>query len=447
MARAVKFRIRDNVAIVTLASPPANAISADVRAGLWDVFGRIDANHDASAAILIAEGGSFSGGADIRDYSAPEAAPTLTELCRRIETCRVPVIAGLHGVALGAGADLALACHYRLANSEAQLGLPDVTLGLVPSGGATQRLPRIVGPETALDLLLSGRSLPADVARAVGLLDGIVTGHLHTGSWSYAKALAERGTPPRPMSDRRDGLVDGIGYLATVTERRRALGAGHLFAPQRLVDCVEAAALLPFEAGLAFEADCAERCRTHPQSAALRHVFLAERTAPAHLLTRVEGVLRVADPKGGDIVRRLNHVLGGSAQALLAAGHSQGEIDSALIDYGFARAPFGGRSGGAGRAGVAVARRIVAALMVEGARQIEAGAVPRASDIDALCVHGLGFPRFRGGPMHAATQDGLIGLRKDLRDWSADSPLWEAPALLGEAIKTAAGFDGLPDAS
>lgn len=443
MAQLVKFRIREGVAIVTLANPRANAISAALRERLWAVLDKIEANDNVAAILLIAEGEMFSGGASLKDYDSEEAAPRLADICLRLEQSKVPVVAGLQGAVMGAGADLALACHHRLATSDMVIGFPEATFGLVPSGGATQRLPRLVGPETALDMLLSGRGLSSDLSSEANLIDGVVSGHLHTGAWLFAKSRIEGRNGPDPVSERRDGIADGPGYMQAISSRRTAASAGRLVAHRLIVDAVEAALLLPFETGLTFEADCAERARTHLQSAALRHVFTAERRIGKDLLQRIDGVWRIAEPEGEAVVSRLRHVFGAAAQALEQAGTPREYIDKALVDYGFARAPFGGRAGGAGPEGAALARQIVAAMMAEGARQLSAGAVARASDIDALCVHGLGFPRFKGGPMIAGRQFGLVGLRRDMSEWVEQSAIWAPPPILSEAIKTAAGFDGL----
>ncbi len=440
MARPVKFRIRDRIAIVTLAAPPANALAAPVRRALWDCFGRIAQHRDVDAVILIAEGRVFSGGTDLHELDAPETAPTLVDLCNRIEALPAPVVAGLHGAALAAGAALALACHYRVAATAASIGFPDVTLGLVPGGGATQRLPRLVGVGPALTLMLSGRAMNAEAARAAGLVDHVVSGHLHTGTWAHARKIVGRG--PRPTRDRRGALGDGSLYLEAVSERRASVAQTYLLAPRRVVDCVEAALLLPFEAGLAFEAAAAEECRSRPQSAALRHVFMAEAAIDPRLMTGKGGRRILVDPGGTEVVSRLRHVFGAAAEALALSGHSREEIDGALVAFGFLRTPYGGTTPAAAP-DATIPRRIVAALMAEGARQMAAGGVDRSADIDALAVHGLGFPRHRGGPMKAAEQIGLLALRREMMAWAADSALWAVPPLMNEAIKFADGFGAL----
>lgn len=444
MKRPVKFRIKDGIAIVTLAQPPVNALSQQVREGLWEVFGRIADQSETRAVILIAEGEHFCAGTDVRDLDTPRLRPTPTEVFGRIEGCSVPVVAGLHGSVLGSGAELALACHYRLAAAGTIIGLPEVTLGLVPGGGGTQRLPRLVGAEAALNMILGGRPLDGEAARKIGLVDGLVDGHVPTGTFSYAEALVARGAGCRPTGTRRDGLADGAAFVAQVAARRRALSASRLFAPVRGADCVEAALLLPLDAGLAFEAAAFDDCLAHPQSRALRHIFVAERQISPALLPRGDGQ-RGPTAAAETVLHQLRGALGAAAAYLERSGTSRDGIDSAMLAFGFTHTPFGGGTPGASGAGVAlVQRRLIAAMMAEGARLAGAGAVARASDIDALAVHGLGFPRWRGGPMMAAQIMGLLPLMREMEAWAADSPLWSVPRLLREAVKYADGFDALP---
>ena len=157
---AVRFRVKDNIAIIALASPPANALSLTVRQAISDVLDKIDARDDVKAAMLFGDGPSFSAGIDIREYGDAGQKPTIGDLCNRIENMRVPVVVGLHGVVMGGGLELALAAHYRLIERNSRIGMPEVTLGLLPSGGATQRLPRLAGAETALKIL-AGRGTTA----------------------------------------------------------------------------------------------------------------------------------------------------------------------------------------------------------------------------------------------------------------------------------------------
>ncbi|NBD29406.1 MAG: hypothetical protein GVY31_05135 [Alphaproteobacteria bacterium] len=443
MARQVRFRVLDGVAIVSLDAPPVNALSTHVRSALWHVFQRIESQSEIRAAVLRAEGALFSAGADIRELGLPHwAEPTPRQLCDLIESCSKPVVACLHGQALGGGAELLLAAHYRVSDAGGRLGLPEVSLGLLPGAGGTQRLPRLAGAELALRLMVSGQSIPAPDALRLGLLDGIVEGDPASGAVAFARKLVAEGKGPRPTRDRRDRLADARSYQAHVAKGRRDLAQSPLFAPHLIADCVEAAALLPFEAGQAFEQDAFDRCRAHPQSLALRHVFLAERRIDKALLRREDGAFKPTDPDGRAVVLRMRKALRAAAQALVdSTDMDAARIDAAMVAYGFRKGIFGGKPDPAD--GAAIMRRLVAALISEGAAVMAEGQVARPSDIDAMAVHGLGYPRRMGGPCRAAQTMGLIGLRSDMRGWAEENPIWAPPTMLDEAIKQAAGFDAL----
>jgi 3-hydroxyacyl-CoA dehydrogenase len=441
MARLVRFRVLDGVGVITLDAEPVNILSAPLRAGLWDAFSRIDANPDIKAAVLLASGRMFSAGADIREFAKPVQQPSLAQLCVRIESCSKPVVAAFHSLALGGGAELLLAAHYRLASPDAKIGLPEVMMGLVPGGGGTQRLPRLIGAQRALQMMISTVAVEASVAHRSQLVDGIVQGDLASGAIAFALNLIEHGSGPRRTRDNRSHLMDGRGFSAAISKARAALVNNPLHALGRVLDCVEASGLLPFDAGLAFEADAFEHCLAHPQSIALRHVFMAERKIDTALIERDGTAFRPVDPMGKSTVRLLRKAMRAAADHLVESGVSADDVDGAMVAYGFRKGPFGGT--GDETRNDTIARRLVAALLVEGSACVAENAVQRPSDIDALAVHGLGFPRRAGGPMRAMQSVGLIGVRKDLRVWGEDSTIWAAPDLLDQAIKDARGFDAL----
>ena len=441
MARLVRFRVLDGIAVVTLDAEPVNALSSALRAGLWQVFTRINDNPDINAAVLMAAGRMFSAGADIREFAVKAGQPSLPQLCDLIENCSKPVVAACHAQALGGGTELLLAAHYRLVTPDARIGLPEVSLGLVPGAGGTQRLPRLIGADRALQMMISTHSIDASVAYRSGLVDGIVQGDLGSGAIAFAQDLVARGKGPRRTRDNRTHYMDGRAHAAAIAKGRAALAGNPLHAPERVLECVEAAALLPFDAGLAFEADAFARCLAHPQSVALRHVFMAERKIDEALIERVDGAFRPVKPMGKATVMRLRKAMRAAADYLVETGLSEAEIDGAMLAYGFRWGPFGGKD--KTDANDMIARRLVAALVAEGATCVEQEAVQRPSDIDALAVHSFGFPRRHGGPMRAAQTMGLIGLRKDMRVWAAESDIWAVPDLLDAAIKDARGFDAL----
>lgn len=441
MARRVRFRVLDGVAVVTLDAPPVNALSQDLRAGLWAAFRKVAQEDHIKGAVLLGSGALFSAGADISEFDTGPGQPDLSQLCALIEDLPKPVVVAAQGQALGGGFELMLAAHYRLAAPKARMGLPEVALGLVPGAGGTQRLPRLIGAEKAIQLMVSTNAVEADVARRIGLLDGVVEGDLASGAVRFAQVLIAHGRAPRRTRNERARMADAAAHFAAVAKARTALADNPLHAPQRVIDCVEAAALLPFEAGLAFEADAFDRCMAHPQSVALRHVFVAERRIDDALLERHDGSFRTVDPMGKAAVARLQKAMRAAAQTLLAQGLSEDAVDGAMVSYGFRKGPFGGRHAGAD--GAQIARRIVAAMVAEGGACVTQGAVQRPADVDVLAVHGLGFPRRMGGPMRAAQTDGLIALRRDMRDWAKDNDLWAVPEVLDTAIKQASGFDGI----
>lgn len=439
MDNPATLRIVDGVALVRLEMPPVNALCSALRLRLWAIFKRIKSDSQIRAVVILAQGRVFSAGEDIKEIGQPVNGPTLSQVCALIEASKIPVVAALQGAALGGGAELAMAAHYRIALPDAVIGLPEVTLGLVPGAGGTQRLPRLVGPKHALNMILGGRSITADAALQIGLYDGVVADDLVFD----AVALAQQLDSPRPTYARRDMLADGGAYLDEIATRRQAVLATGRFASIRALECVEAALLLPFHTGLTFEADAFVRCVTHPQSQALRHVFLAERQISRDLLSRSSEGWQVAHPLGVAVVDALNRAWRRSISALREMGISEGAIDRAHVDNGFPRGPFGGRDGHAGRQGDEIQRRVLAALVAEGARLAASGVVTRASDIDVLAVHGLGYPRAQGGPMMAAKLAGLLPLTEQMKQWSADDPVWQPPPLLLRAALVAGGFDAV----
>lgn len=265
-----------DVAVLTMDGPAGNALSVDLRGAALAALARAEADPAVVAIVLEGAGGTFSSGAQA--LSSPQS-PTLNELCEAVELSAKPVVAALRGAAFGPGAALALAARARLASRRSQIGLPDVQAGLVPGGGATQRLARLAGASAALDLMLSGRPIGAIEAQRLGLVDEVIKGNPRAAAVTYARQIA--ADPPPRGRDRRAGLEDGVAFMGEVAKRRGALASSRLMAPGRIVDCVETAAMLPFEAGLAFEAAAQEDCRASQQAAALAHVRLAEERAAA----------------------------------------------------------------------------------------------------------------------------------------------------------------------
>ena len=279
MTGTVRPRQNGAVMVLSIDAPPVNALGAAVRAGLADGLAAALADPSVGAIVLCAVGPSFSAGADIREFGhpAPQGVPGLPELCNRIEASGKTVVVAIQGAALGGGLELALAAHVRLAGPRARFGLPEVALGLLPGAGGTQRTPRLTGAGPALRLMLTGKPVSAQEALAIGLVDAVVE-DLEQTAVALAAELAAEGKPPVRTRDRLDGLQDVVRYQADVAAARAA-APGRLPAPGRIVDCVEAAMLLPFDRGLIFERAAFEDLAASPESAGLRRAFFAERRA------------------------------------------------------------------------------------------------------------------------------------------------------------------------
>lgn len=272
----VRWERRGNVAVVVMSRPPVNALNGALMAELAEELTEAAADPATVALVLTTEGTGFSAGLDVSELGKVKGA-ALPALCSRIETLPKPLVVALTGNVLGGAMELALAAHGRVAHVGARLGLPEVALGLAPVAGSTQRLPRLVGAEVACRLLLDGQPLTATEALAVGLLDAVVEEPPLARALALAETLAAQ--PPRRVSERAEGLRDPVSFQAAITAARRRIEGWRLPAPARLVDCVEAAQLLPFDMGLRFEQAAAEDLSTSPEAQGLRHAFLCERRA------------------------------------------------------------------------------------------------------------------------------------------------------------------------
>jgi 3-hydroxyacyl-CoA dehydrogenase len=323
MSDKVHYRVAERVALLTIDNPPVNALSHPVRTALAAGLDRAAADPGVEAIVIAAAGRTFPAGADLSEFGQPARDPRLPDLLARIEACPKPVVAAIHGSALGGGLELAIACHYRLAAEDARVGLPEVTLGLVPGAGGTQRVPRLAGARFALDFMLKGRPVSADAAAEAGLLDGVVEGDLESAAISFAQSLKEEDLGPRPTSAVTTGFADPARYLAAIAEARAGLGDSPVDAPRRIVDCVEAALLMPFDTGLAYERATFEDLVASPQSAALRHLFFAERRA-----ARFPGIEGAAPRE----LRRLGVVGGGTMGAGITVALLASDCEVTLLE-------------------------------------------------------------------------------------------------------------------
>jgi len=272
--------IDGEIAVLTLNSPPVNALSATVREGLKAGFEAAIADDSVKAIVLICAGKTFIAGADISEFGKPPKGPTLFEVQEVIETAPKPVVAAIHGTALGGGLEVALVCHYRVAVPSAKCGLPEVNIGLLPGAGGTQRLPRIVGPEKALEMVTSGQHVGARAAAEMGLVDELVAeGGLLEGAVSFARKILAEHRPLKKVRDLNDKVEAARGkpeIFATFRKENARKFRGFL-APEYNIQCIEAAVNLPFDEGQKLERKLFVELVTGAQSAAQRYVFFAER--------------------------------------------------------------------------------------------------------------------------------------------------------------------------
>ena len=273
----VELERRQSVAVIHVDNPPVNAISHAVRDGVVTALAEADADPAVAAIVLAARGRTFMAGADITEFGKPPQPPVLPEVVDALEAPGKPVVAAIHGTALGGGLEMALGCHYRIAAPDAKLGLPEVNLGIIPGAQGTQRLPRLAGVPKALEMIVSGAPIPAAEAQAAGIVDEIATGDLLEDAVAYAGRLAAGSAPLRRISamDVPAEGSDDADFAAFRDKNARMLR--NLTAPERAIEAVEAAARLPFAEGRKRERELIEACFADPQSGALRHAFFAER--------------------------------------------------------------------------------------------------------------------------------------------------------------------------
>ena len=276
----VELRQDGDVLLVSVNNPPVNALGAAVRQGLMAAMEQADASAAVKAVVIVGEGKAFIAGADIREFGKPPVLPFLPDVCNRIEACSKPVVAVIHGAALGGGLEIAMSAHYRLALPGAKLGLPEVLLGLVPGAGGTQRAPRLMGVKAATELMLSGQQIGAKAGLTAGLVDQLEEGTDPVAAGlAYARELLAQCAPLRPVSATPGRLADKAAAQAELDALRAdtAKKSRGLFSPLKIIDCVQAALDLPFAEGLKFERAQFLACIDSPQRAGLIHAFFAER--------------------------------------------------------------------------------------------------------------------------------------------------------------------------
>ena len=277
----VSLAVQDGVGVITVNNPPVNALSAGVPEGIAACLATAVADPAVQAIVLIGAGRSFIAGADIREFDTGRVTMPIGDgFIDKLDASPKPVIAAIHGYALGGGLETALGCNYRIALRSAKLGLPEVLIGLLPGAGGTQRLPRLIGPKAALDLITTGRHVPADEAKSLGIVDEVVDTDLLSAAIAFAQRVA--ALRPLPQISANSSKLTAEPGLLEATRKAIARKARNQKAPYNCIAAVEAACTLPFAQGLAREGELFRELETSDESRALRYVFFAEREA-AHV--------------------------------------------------------------------------------------------------------------------------------------------------------------------
>jgi len=321
MAEAVlvRFQNENGIGVITVDNPPVNAMSPGVPEGIVAALDRGNADPAVTAMVLIGAGRSFIAGADIRQFGkGPPAPPPARRHYDVMDQSDKPVVAAIHGYALGGGLETALACHYRVAVPSAKVGLPEVLIGILPGAGGTQRLPRLIGPKAALEMITSGRHVPAEEAKALGVIDEVVPeGDLKNAAIAFARRIADRRPLPR-IRDRGDRLAEGTSDLFAATRKSIARRARNQRAPYACIEAVEAACTLPFDEGCAKERALFQELVNSEEAKALRYAFFAEREVAKIPFIPADTKLRPTD-----------------RPAVVGAGTMGGGIAMSFADYGF----------------------------------------------------------------------------------------------------------------
>ncbi len=403
-----------DVLVITIQNPPINAGSLAVRRGVLAAIARLSADDALAAGVIIGGGSTFIAGSDLREFGQPLEDPQLPAVIAAIEACPKPVVAAIHGAALGGGFELALGCDARIAARKAVVGLPEVTLGMVPGAGGTQRLPRLVGCAKSIDLVCSGERVETAAAKGLGIVDAIAEGDLRDAAVAYARGMKgkRRLRDMAPQADAPEAVEVAV---------RTALQAGR----QRpwvksAIERVLAARNEPIDEGLTKERTLFQQYRQAPEAAALRHLFFAEREAARNPLTIESKTL---------VGKRISDACRHQCERMLAEGATPEQVDRALQAFGFAAGPFGPEAPGTVTldrtpadksiprreiTDAQIVRRALMAMANEAAHLLSEGVAARASDIDLTMVQGHGFPRWEGGPAYQAQRLGREALATEL---------------------------------
>src|SRR5213078_1853291 len=274
------YELRGTVAVIAMNNPPVNGLGFDLRRDIVEGLARAEGDANVKAVVLIGSPRAFSGGADIREFGSPKASaePTLNTVIRMLESAGKPVVAAIGGACMGGGLELALGCHYRVAVKGAQIALPEVKLGLMPGAGGTQRLPRLIGAEAALNMIVSGNSVPSERLADSALFDEMFERDLLSGAIAFAERVVSEKRPLKRVRDLKVSLANADAFFQFARNTVRA-AAKNFPAPLKCIDAVAAAVTMPYEEGARFERESFLQLMQTPQSRALRHAFFGERAA------------------------------------------------------------------------------------------------------------------------------------------------------------------------
>ena len=362
----VRWDLVGDIALVTIDNPPVNAAAREVRSGLVEAVRRAAAEPRIAALVIAAAGRTFVAGADIREFGKPPIEPYLPDVCAALEASDKPVVAALHGTALGGGCELALAAHARVAAPGTRFAQPEIDLGIIPGAGATQRLPRLVGMIAAIEMTADGRRLTAEEALGLGLVDEIAAGDLVETAMARARTLV--GTPPRRTRDLAVPAFDRAAAEALVAAIEKK--ARRRIAPGEAARATLAAAESSFDAGIAQERATFLRLLVSDQAAALRHVFFAEREAAK--IGRIDGVAPLA-------VARFGIVGAGTMGAGIAVAAVDAGYDVTVVEMNDEAVARGGE-----RIGAIWSRAVASGRLSEAGRAEKLAKIRFAADLAAL---------------------------------------------------------------
>jgi len=435
--------IRGSIAVIRFSHPPVNSLAHLMRSAIMDELGAALADDSIAAVVLTGEGRAFCAGAEITEFntSAIGASPTAHDIWAAIDASPKPVIGAVNGLAMGGGLEFAMTCHYRVAVADAQLALPEVKLGLLPGAGGTQRLPRAVGVEKALEMITAGEPARAEKFLGTSLVDRVARSaqELIDEAVAFAHELIGR----RPLRRLRDVELRVEAPEAYFSEARRQVAKrfpGYV-APPKIVDCIEAAATLPFDEGIRVERAKFQEVVNGEQSKAMRRAFFGERR-----VARIDAFPDVAKLIGERLFARYRE----EGLWLRAEGVAPERVDRALEAWGMARGPFAGAVPEATAASSQsmlpdeeIVERCILAMVNDAALMLEVGLVDSAVEIDVACLRECGFPRFRGGPLFYANTLGLDEVVRALSRHASKSgdDAWTPSRLLAKMAQIGVLFD------